>query len=208
MTSDPRALPRDRRAVLALWALDVKVAEQTGVQVGARALWLHVHVHEGQLAAVVTPKRHVARWGAVHWCRPKLTLWTAKTFSSSEGELGPAPADGERVHAGHFGVGGHSPPACSVAASPRLGLAVPTCRPKELDAARNFGEEQACWRRAAQHGVPAAQDSGPIQRKRGGQHGVAHGEAGRSELVCVTHMFLKLRILNSVHDSVSGYACY
>ena len=81
VTSDPRALPRGRRAVLAFWALDVQVAEQTGVQVGARALWLHVHVHElGQLAAVVTPKRHVARWGAVRSCTPKLALWTANAF--------------------------------------------------------------------------------------------------------------------------------
>ena len=94
----------------------------------------------------------------------------------------------------------YSPSACYVAAWPRLGLAVPTCRPKELAAARNFGEEQACWRLAAQHGVSAAQDSVPIHRKRGDKHGLGElrGEASRSECMLYTctavrtQIFLKL----------------
>ena len=75
------------------------------MQVGARALWLHVHVHElGQLAAV-TPKRHVARWGAVPAWFSKLALWTANALFISEGELGKPRGDGTRVHTGHFGGG-------------------------------------------------------------------------------------------------------
>ena len=93
----------------------------------------------------------------------------------------------------------YSPSACYVAAWPRLGLAVPTCRPKELAAARNFGEEQACWRLAAQHGVSAAQDSVPIHRKRGGQHGLgelracepATGRQAEASLVYAHKYFFK-----------------
>ena len=71
---------------------------------------------------------------------------------------------------------------------------MPTCRPKELAAARDFGEEQACWCLAAQHGVSAAQDSVPIHRKREDQHGVGsdstarHVPARRTN-VCTVHTF-------------------
>ena len=59
VTSDPRALPRGRRAVLAFWALDVQVAKQAEVQVGAPARWQWLHEHDHELAAIVT---RTGRW--------------------------------------------------------------------------------------------------------------------------------------------------
>ena len=53
------ALLRGRRAVLAFWALDVQVAEQTEVQVGAPARWQWLHEHDHELAAIVT---RTGRW--------------------------------------------------------------------------------------------------------------------------------------------------
>ena len=60
MTSDPRALLRGRRAVLAFWALDVQVAGQTEVHVGAPARWQWLHDHDHELAAIV---KRTGRWG-------------------------------------------------------------------------------------------------------------------------------------------------